>query len=105
MMVMKYLDYDKLVKKFIEANYYFGERYAQVEDVKVLLSEVTIRKIESMMKRIDYPISKGVMFVANFKLPNEGNYPFNDKIILFTKNSCWQDDITFEINIKDIEVI
>ncbi|WP_343321401.1 hypothetical protein [Sphingobacterium multivorum] len=111
--IYKFLDYDKFIDAFLNVYILFINNHIQPKDVKVLYSEISLERIKSMSKRqwhkfMSHPLN-GVhngeqLFVLGIKLPLEPTSPYNDKIIFYTDNSCYEGGIITEINLKDLEM-
>lgn len=111
--VYKFLDYNSFVEKFGEAHEFFWKDFINPKDVKVLYSDLTIQRINNMIDRENYLMGFGKiqrisdrfdLDVCQIKLPTEATCPYNDKIVLYTKDSCYQEGKIFEILLSDIEI-
>lgn len=110
--IYKFLDYNSFVEKFGEAHEFFWKDYINPKDIKVLYSDLTIHRINNMVDRENYLMEYGKLqrigeggdlHVCGIKLPSEATSPYNDKIVLYTKNSCYPEGKIFEILLSDIE--
>lgn len=108
---MKMIDHVKFFKEFENAVNKFEEEGFMREDIQICISNAVrvavLKSIESQVFFKGFP-DKSLIVDESPKffgvLIPKDNYPFNDRIILFTRESCMGSSPIVNIIYKDIEL-